>query len=107
MADRPTQPPPSPLRHLSVNDVRRSLQAVRRAWDANRPDRPMRLCLEILPGVSIARFCTDMTRQHHAGRTPVKPRPSADRLAARAAPPPPKRRGVGDPRREGAAVPRR
>lgn len=60
--------PPFSLTMRPPVEVRRFLQAIRHAWDTNHPRRPMRPCLEISPGLSIAQFCLEFTVQHHNRR---------------------------------------
>lgn len=53
---------------MAVADIRKNLQAIRRAWAAGTPISPMRPCLEIAPGLTISEFTFLFVLQQHNRR---------------------------------------
>jgi hypothetical protein len=53
---------------MPVADIRKNLQAIRRAWAADGPVTPMLLCLDIAPGLTISEFTFRFVLQQHNRR---------------------------------------
>lgn len=55
---------------MSVGNIRKALQHIRKAWSESEPHAPMVLSTRIMPGISISQFCFDFVLTHHSKRAP-------------------------------------
>ena len=63
-----TQPEPFDITSLNVAEIRKALNCIRKAWDNNDVANPLLPSNEIIPGLTISRFCFHFVLGHHTKR---------------------------------------
>mgnify|MGYP004217246065 CR=1 FL=1 len=68
MIDSTQETPSFEITSLNVAEVRKALNYIRKAWENNDVATPLLPSSEIVPGLTISRFCFHFVLGHHTKR---------------------------------------